>query len=93
MKDAMLSHGLNEPEFVESGEFFKVIFWLNSNSNNLNSRQKMLLRLNIDKISKSRYIELFEVSKNTASSDLNKLVEYGYFDRIKNGRGVIFKRK
>lgn len=93
MKDAMINHGLNEPEFIESGEFFKVIFWLNSSDNILNSRQKMLLRLNIDEINKTEYMKLFDVSVNTASSDLNQLVGYGYFDRIKNGRGVIFKRK
>ena len=93
MKDAMISHGLNEPEFVESGEFFKVIFWSNQSENVLNSRQKMLLRLNALEITRREYMKLFEVSKNTASNDLTKLVEYGYFDRIKHGRSVIFKRK
>ena len=40
MKDAMKLNNLEEPEFVESERFFKVIFKSNENGNGLNSCQK-----------------------------------------------------
>lgn len=45
MKDAMRAHGLDEPEFAEIGEFFKVTFRANDEHNGLNDRQKRIFKI------------------------------------------------
>ena len=39
------------------------------------------------------YINLFEISRNTAVSDLNYLVDINYLDKQKKGRTVYYKLK
>ncbi|WP_407382056.1 ATP-binding protein [Methanobrevibacter sp.] len=90
MKEAMLKQGLNEPDFIESGEFFKVVFW--ANENNLNTRQKEFLKSNISSITIPKYMKIFDISRNTATNDLNKLVDNKLFEKNKKGKTIIYEK-
>ena len=90
MKDEMKRFGLDEPEFRESGEFFQVTFRNNVN-NNLNNRQKIFLKSHIDEITTQEYMDMFDISRNTAKKDLNQLIEEKYVSKNKNGRTVFYK--
>lgn len=93
MKDAMRAHGLDEPEFAEIGEFFKVTFRANDEHNGLNDRQKEFLRFN-DKseITIKEYMAIFDIVRNTATKDLNELVDKKMLQKIKNGKQIIYKK-
>ena len=90
MKDEMKRFGLEEPEFTESGEFFKVTFRNNVNDI-LNDRQRIFLKSNIDEITTQEYMDMFEISRNTAVKDLNQLIDGKYINKNKNGRTVFYK--
>ena len=92
MKDEMKRFNLDEPEFMESSEFFKVTFRNNANSD-LNHRQTTFLKSNISEITTQEYIDMFDISRNTAVKDLNQLIEENYLDKKKNGRIVFYKLK
>ncbi len=93
MKDAMRLNNLEEPEFIESEGFFKVIFRSNENDNGLNSRQKQFLRMNdVGEITIKEYMEIFSVVRNTATKDLNDLVDMKIVDKIKDGVRFIYRR-
>ena len=94
MKDFMTDYGLNEPEFIENGEFFEVKFDGNqylSGNYNLNDRQKALLASDISELTISQYQKMFDVSNNTARRDLNKLLEYHLVSVHKKGTSNVFK--
>lgn len=93
MKDAMIAHGLNEPEFAENGIFFEVTFRSEDNYNTLNNRQKEFLRI-VDKseITIREYMLLFDIVRNTATGDLNELVERNLMEKTKNGKEFIYKK-
>lgn len=90
MKDEMKRHGLDEPEFIESGEFFKVIF-RGKNNNNLNERQKIFFKLHINEFTTQEYMDMFNISRNTAVKDLNQLIKLNLINKRKNGRIVYYK--
>ena len=90
MRDEMRKFGLDEPEFSESGEFFKVVFRNNIN-NNLNHRQRLFLKANIGEITAQEYMNMFDISRNTATKDLNQLINQKYLVKKKNGRTVFYK--
>ena len=93
MKDAMKLNNLEEPEFIESEGFFKVIFRSNENGNGLNSRQKQFLRLNdVSEITIKEYMSMFDVVRNTATKDLNDLVDMKIVDKIKDGVQFIYRK-
>ena len=93
MKDAMRLNNLEEPEFIESEGFFKVIFRSNEQGNGLNSRQKQFLRMNnVGEITIKEYMRMFDVVRNTATKDLNKLVDMKIVDKIKDGVRFIYRR-
>lgn len=92
MRDVMKKNGLDEPEFVESGEFFKVIF-RSKNNNILNDRQRIFFKLNVKEITTQEYMDMFDISRNTAVKDLNQLIELNFIDKKKNGRIVYYKLK
>ena len=93
MKDAMRLNNLEEPEFIESEGFFKVIFRSNENDNGLNSRQKQFIRMNdVGEITIKEYMEIFSVVRNTATKDLNDLVDMKIVDKIKDGVRFIYRR-
>lgn len=93
MKDAMRLNDLEEPEFIESEGFFKVIFRSNENDNGLNSRQKQFLRMkDVGEITIKEYMEIFSVVRNTATKDLNDLVDMKIVDKIKDGVRFIYRR-
>ena len=93
MKDAMRAHGLEEPEFAETGEFFKVTFRANDAHNGLNDRQKEFLRFSDEsEITIKEYMEMFGVVRNTATKDLNELADKRMLEKIKNGKQIIYKK-
>ena len=93
MKDAMRLNGLEEPEFMESEGFFKVIFRSNEHGNGLNPRQKQFLRMNdVFEITIKEYMDMFSVVRNTASKDLNDLVDMKIVDKIKDGMQFIYRK-
>jgi len=93
MKDAMKAYGLNEPEFAENGLFFEVIFRSDNNYNKLNNRQKEFLRF-VDKseITIKEYMLMFDIVRNTATNDLNELVEENILEKTKKGKQIIYKK-
>ena len=93
MKDAMRAHGLDEPVFSQTGEFFKVTFKANNEHNGLNNRQKSFLRFN-DKseITIKEYMLMFGVVRNTATKDLNELSDKRMLEKVKNGKQIIYKK-
>ena len=93
MKDAMRLNDMEEPEFVESEGFFKVIFRSNEKGNGLNSRQKQFLRMNdVGEITIKEYMAMFDVVRNTATKDLNDLVNMKIVDKIKDGVQFIYRK-
>ena len=93
MKDAMRAHGLDEPEFAEIGEFFKVTFRTDAEHTILNDRQKEFLRFNNEsEITIKEYMTMFSVVRNTATKDLNELVDKNMLKKIKNGKQFIYKK-
>ena len=93
MKDAMRLNNLEEPEFIESEGFFKVIFRSNEQGNGLNSRQKQFLRMNdITEISIKEYMSMFDIVRNTATKDLNDLADMKIVDKIKKGVQFIYRK-
>lgn len=93
MKKAMIAHGLDEPEFTETGEFFKVTFRANDKNNGLNDRQKKFLRFNVEsEITIKKYMALFDVVRNTATKDLNDLVDKKMLEKIKDGKQIIYRK-
>ncbi len=93
MKDAMRLNNLEEPEFIESEGFFKVIFRSNESQRGLNERQKQFLRLNdVGEITIKGYIDMFGVVRNTASKDLRELVDLRIVDKIRDGGQFVYKK-
>ena len=93
MKDAMRLNDLEEPEFVESEGFFKVIFRSNEKVNGLNSRQKQFLRMkDVGEITIKEYMNMFDVVRNTATKDLNNLVDMRMLDKIKDGVQFVYRK-
>ena len=93
MKDAMRLNGLEEPEFIESEGFFKVIFRSNERQKGLNARQKQFLRLNdISEITIKDYMDMFGVVRNTATKDLRELTDLGIVDKIRDGVKHIYRK-
>ena len=93
MKDSMRAHGLNEPDFAETGEFFKVTFRLDDNHNGLNDRQKEFLRFRDEsEITIKEYMVLFGIARNTATKDLNELTDKMMLEKIKNGKQIVYKK-
>lgn len=93
MKDAMRAHGLDEPEFSQNGEFFKVTFRSNDEHNGLNNRQKAFLRVS-DQLETTikEYMSMFGIARNTATKDLNELVDKRMLEKNKNGKQIIYKK-
>jgi predicted HTH transcriptional regulator len=91
MREKMKQRNLPEPEFKESHGFFEVIFRnskeLDLHNFKLNDRQiqilKMMKKEMID-IDINKYMNIFKVSKSSASRDLKKLKELGLIKKQTN---------
>ena len=93
MKDAMRAHGLDEPEFSQNGEFFKVTFRANDKHIGLNDRQKEFLRFtDQSEITIKEYMSMFGIVRNTATKDLNELVDKRMLEKMKNGKQIIYRK-
>ena len=81
----MRAHGLDDPEFEETREFFKVTFRTDDEHNGLNGRQKVFLRITDDsQITIKEYMEMFGVVRNTATKDLNELADKRMLEKLTN---------
>ena len=61
--------------------------------NGLNPRQKQFLRMNdVFEITIKEYMDMFSVVRNTASKDLNDLVDMKIVDKIKDGVQFIYRK-
>jgi len=97
-----VEQGLPEPDFKEENGVMTVTFYKDKlNKENLkklglNDRQikaVMYVKENV-RITNSEYQGLFEVSKRTATNDLNELVQKGPFDKTgTRGRGTFYEIK
>ena len=93
MKDAIRAHGLDEPEFSQNGEFFKVTFRANDECIGLNNRQKEFLRFSKQsEITIKEYMSMYDIVRNTATKDLNELADKRMLDKIKNGKQIIYRK-
>ena len=93
MKDAMILHGLSEPEFIEIGESIKVIFRANTNHKGLNNRQKeFLTQKDKSEITIKEYMKMFDIVRNTATKDLNELTDKGMLKKIRKGNQFIYTK-
>ena len=95
MNDAMIDNGLKEPKLEEDGEFFKVTFYgkdfLNKHIK-LNNRQSSFLESAVSRISVTEYVKMFEVTRNTARSDLNHLANENLVKKFKVDKSYIYKK-
>lgn len=83
MKDLMKREGLSEPEFIEDGEFFKVIFW----ARNVNTDIKDLKREKIvDLIEKYNINERQSKALEYMFNNNEKLTLKMYFEHFKISR-------
>lgn len=91
-----LAHGLPEPEFLQSGGGFTIVFrkaeaFLES----LNDRQKRAwdyLRTN-DTITQAVYVALCACSETTAKRDLRDMIAKGLLSREGKARKTIYRRR
>jgi ATP-dependent DNA helicase RecG len=96
--DGLRAQDLPEPEFEVTHNEFVMIFEKNLFSKNffekykLNNRQ--LLAINFlaenDRINNSKYRELNDCSRNTATNDLNELVNKGLVNKFGNKGNAIY---
>ncbi len=95
MTDAMREQDLKEPIFSEDGEFFKVTFigkdFINKHIK-LNERQSAFLESKKSRISVTEYVEIFDVTRNTARADLNYLVNKKLLKKFKEDKSYIYKK-
>ncbi len=97
-----IKQGLPEPDFVEENGVMTVTFYMdkwneeNLRKLNLNERQvKAVIHVKESvRIANSEYQGLFEVSKRTATNDLDELVQKGLFEKTgTRGRGTVYEIK
>ncbi|MDD2644552.1 MAG: ATP-binding protein [Methanobacteriaceae archaeon] len=101
MNAEMLKFGLPKPKFSNDDNLFKVILYGPNGKFNkskflekcdLNSRQESAL-IELDKgkgFTIKEYAEMFNVSRFTASRDLNYLIENGLIRKVKRGNKFYF---
>ena len=83
--------GLKAPEFIEGADSVKIIFHFIPDIKSIIPEENNILNLFkiYDEINASNVIELLNVSRNTATRKLNKLVKSGILQRIgKRGPGT-----
>jgi len=102
MKNKMRKSGLSDPEFIFTESFFRIILFNKKGKrraieeeHDLNERQKKALKyLQKHKSMKAQtYAELNSVSHATAVSEINELVEFGYFKKVGAFRGAYYVLK
>ena len=52
--------------------------------------QRIFFKLNINEITTPEYMDIFDISRNTAVKDLNRLIELNLIDKMKKGRIVYY---
>ena len=95
MRNEMINNGLEEPDFAEIGEFFKVTFVGKDFENKykgLNERQVSFMESEINMITISEYMVKFGVSRNTTIRDFDNLIKLNHVTKFKKGNVNIFKK-
>ena len=88
--DACKKAGIKKPEYRETGDFVKLIFWFSPDTDNLATDEEAILKLLSirEEITTGDVIELLNVSRNTATRKLNKLLQSGKVQRSGKGPAV-----
>ena len=68
-----------------------LMHWLINKHIKLNDRQSSFLESDISKITISQYMKLFDVSRNTAISDLDDLVSKRLVRKFKDAKTNVYK--
>lgn len=99
IKYALRKHGLKDPEFNWTDWFFKVVIYNEKNkkettrpSQNLNERQKLAINYlkKHGTLKAVTYKEINGVSQATANSEIKKMVDLGYLEKIGEYRGAYY---
>lgn len=92
MRELCRSSNLLDPEFIESGDSFKVVFSFMERTENAESTESKTLKLleQNSRVSVSDVISELKVSRNTATNILNRLCKRGRAKRIGMGRGTYY---
>ncbi len=82
--------GLQMPDFIEGSDSVKVVFKFIPDITSFDTDEENLLRLFVkrDSISINEVVELFRISRNTATRRLNKMVATNILKRIGKGPAV-----
>ncbi|MDF1655625.1 MAG: ATP-binding protein [Coxiellaceae bacterium] len=92
--DACKKAGIKKPEYRETGDFVKLIFWFSPDTANLTTDEEAILKLLSirSEISTGDVIELLNVSRNTATRKLNQLIQSNKVQRHGKGPAVRYTR-
>lgn len=99
MKNAMRKHGLNDPEFLFTESFFRIVL---RNKKGLKKPIKKVKDLTLRQqraieyikkhgsIKAKKYTEINKVSTATAVNDLNKLIDFGFIKKVGQYKGAYY---
>lgn len=102
MKNAMREHGLNDPEFLFTESFFRIVL---RNKKGLRKPIQSLKDLTLRQqkaieylkkhgsIKTKTYTELNNVSTATAVTDLNELISFGFIKKVGQYKGAYYVLK
>jgi predicted HTH transcriptional regulator len=87
----MMQSSFDKP-FLQKKRFVIVISEIEKTGVELNERQRDGLKIIYEKgkITNADYAKLFDISRNTATTDLSNLVEKGLIKRVGRGRGSYY---
>lgn len=88
--DACRQAGIKQPKYCEDGDFVKVIFYFEPSLDVGDSDEDIILKLFeiYNKITATQVAETLNVSRNTATRKLNKLIEKQWIVREGHGPSV-----
>ncbi len=86
-------HGLKIPEFIEGADSVKVIFNFVPVVGDNDEDNLMALFSLRDSVAINEIVEIFKISRNTATRRLNKLVDVGILRRAGKGPSVRYYKK
>ena len=92
--DACQKMGIKRPDYVENGDFVKVIFSFSPNTEEINTDEEKIIKLLLirGKLSVSDVVNLLGVSRNTATRKLNHLIEKKLIRREGKGPAVRYSK-
>lgn len=85
--------GLRAPEFYEGADSVKIIFYFSTEMSVMNSDEENILKLfsRCSEVTISDIMKFLNVSRNTATRKLSKLLDSGKIDRTGKGPAVKYR--